>query len=350
MPFPLEYNALALFHQGNMAAIRADLTRHESARAAWEAVRHECRIDPAREWERLVRRDIRLVMQGDADYPPLLAEIHTAPPALYVRGSFVFTPPALAIVGTRRATNEGLRVAKSFAHDAAAAGVAVVSGLALGIDGAAHRGALDAKARPTTAVLPGGLDRTYPASHGSLGEEIIRSGGALISEYPLGTPSFPAHFLERNRIVAGLAPATLVIEAPLRSGALVTARLAVEGNRDVLVVPGPISHPNYAGSHELAKQGAGLITCARDIFDALHIDIPDVAPSPRHGLPDAGSDLSVLSPTERAVLEVIRLHGKPITLDAIGQLVHLEVHDIGRAVATLFVRGMISETDGLYTA
>ena len=348
MPFPLEYNALALFYQGNIALIHAAMERHADAHAAWEAVRHECRIDPAREWDRLLRRDIRLVMRGDAGYPPLLAETRQAPHGLYIRGSFAYDPPALAIVGTRRATNEGLRIAKMFAHDAAAAGVAVISGLALGIDASAHRGALDAQARPTTAVLPGGLDRVYPASHGSLAEDIVRGGGALMSEYPLGTPSFPSHFLERNRIVAGLAPATLVVEAPLRSGALVTARIAAEESRDVLVVPGPITHPNYAGAHELVKQGAGLVTSPQDIFDALGLEHAGPASAPGRTRP--APDLADLSPAERAVLEAIRMNGRPIALDDIGRLVHLEVHDAHRAVALLAVRGMISETDGLYTA
>lgn len=347
MPFPLEYNALALFHQGNIAQIHAAMERHPNARAAWEAVRHECRIDPAREWDRLLRRDLRLVMRGDTDYPLLLAETRSAPHGLYIRGSFAFNPPALAVVGTRRATGEGLRIAKMFAHDAAAHGVAVVSGLALGIDGSAHRGALDAHARPTTAVLPGGLDRVYPASHGSLAEEIVRAGGALISEYPLGTPSFPSHFLERNRIVAGMAPATLVVEAPVRSGALITARIAAEENRDVLVVPGPVSHPNYAGAHELIRQGATLIASLPDLFEALGIDM---SKSAHHHRKIPAPEPVTLSPTEQAVLAAIIGAGKPLDLDGIGRLVHFEVHAVNRAVALLAVHGMISETNGLYTA
>ncbi len=342
MHIPSQYNALNLFHQGNRARMDEAWERHRDWSRAWDEARHGSRIDPDREWERLMKRDIRLVTHDDPNYPPFLREIHSAPYALYILGTFCFEQPLVAVVGTRRATHAGLETACAFARGLSDCGVGVVSGLALGIDGAAHRGALESGKRPTIAVLPSGLDRVYPSSHAPLAREILAHGGALVSEYPFDSPTFPSHFLERNRIVSCLSRGTLVVEAPERSGALVTARLATEQNRDVFAVPGPLSHPNYAGSHALIRQGAELVTSSRDI--CMSLGIPFAKPSE-----NAPDDDMNLSPHERAVLAAIRAAGAPLTLDEIAELGHLEVHLANQAVALLTVNGMIRDMNGRYS-
>ena len=338
----IEYNALALANQGSWAKTDAAWERHRDWRAAWDAVKCEAKIDAEKEWERLMRHDVRLILRDDPDFPPHLKEIHASPFGLYVKGSFAFLPPAVAVVGTRRATREGVRIAHGFAEQLSRGGVAVISGLALGIDGAAHRGALAGKGRPTVAVLPCGLDRTYPAEHTTLAKEIAAAGGSVVSEYPLGSPPLPFRFLERNRIVSGLSLGTLVVEAPARSGALVTARLAMEQNRDVFVVPGPLTNPNYAGSHELIRQGACLVVSPGHIREAL--GLPDENRNAENG--DAETDLSA---DERAVLSALRGAGTPLPLDSIAELGHLEAHAASAAASLLAVRGIITDMDGRYS-
>lgn len=337
------YNAVSRFHQANYGKTEALWNRYHNWHAAWEAVVADTRIDPHEEWERLLKRDVRLLLPVDADFPPLLREISRAPFGLYMIGAYDHARPTVAIVGTRRATSEGLRIAKQFAHDLAAQGIIIASGLALGIDGAAHAGAIASDAKGATiAVLPCGLDDIYPKSHANLANEIIRTGGALVSEYPFGTQSFPLNFLERNRIVSGLSRGTVVIEAPIGSGALVTAKLALDQNREVLAVPGPIHHPNYVGPHQLIKEGACLITCAEDVCDALGL---------LYQKSSATDDMakSTLSLHEQLVLTAIKNAGKPITVDAIATLAALPIQTINRAVAMLSINGILQEINGLYS-
>lgn len=310
--------------------------------AAWNEVADKTCINPEKEWHQLEKNDVRLILNADDAFPPLLREMHAAPFGIYVKGLFQFNPPAIAIVGTRRATTEGKRIAEQIAAELGHHGVTVISGLALGIDGAAHRGALKS-AGITIAVLPAGLDNIYPPHHATLAEVIIKSRGALVSEYPFDTASFPAHFLERNRIVSGLSLGTLVIEAPLKSGALVTARLALEQNREVFAVPGPISHPNYEGSHRLIQQGAALITCAQNICEHLNIPFRKQANENNY------ADNPTLSPEERRILQCLKNAGKPLAVDTITELTTLELHAVSHAVASLTINGMIKETGGGYS-
>lgn len=317
--------------------------RHRDWQTAWRAVAAETRINPEEEWERLLKRGVRLLLPTDTDFPPLLQEIARAPFGLYMLGAYDHTRPTVAIVGTRRATGVGLRIAQQFARDIAVQGIIVASGLALGIDGAAHAGALTGGARGATiAVLPCGLDDIYPKSHANLANEIVRAGGALISEYPFDTPSFPLNFLERNRIVSGLARGTVVIEAPLGSGALVTAKLALDQNRDVFAVPGPVNHLNYVGPHRLIREGACLVTCAEDICDGLGI---------LYQKSSAANETATgnLSPHEQLVLAAIKGAGKPLTVDAIAELAALNIQAVNRAVAMLSINGILQEINGLYS-
>ncbi len=177
-------------------------------------------------------------------------------------------------MGTRKATSQGRFIAKEIAKKLSEMGMVIVSGLAMGIDTAAHEGALAGAGR-TIAVLACGLDNIYPRQNENLAKKIIGTGGAVISEYPVGTEAFKNQFLERNRIVSGLCIATIVVEAPRESGALVTARLAAEQGREVFVFPGPTNHPNYHGSHKLIRDGARLVSSIDDILEDLNSEIPN---------------------------------------------------------------------------
>jgi len=213
--------------------------------------------------------DNHLISWNDERYPPLLREISPAPPLLYVHGDpSLLAWPQLAIVGTRNPTPSGERTAHDFAADLAAAGLGICSGLAQGIDAAAHRGAL-VKDGVTLAVMGTGLDRVYPARNRELARKIAGQGGVLISEMPLGTPALAEHFPRRNRIISGLSLGTLVVEAAVQSGSLITARLALEQGREVLAIPGSIHNPQARGCHQLIRQGAKLVETTADVLEEI---------------------------------------------------------------------------------
>jgi len=225
-------------------------------------------IVPKVEQDWLAETGHHLVTLADPDYPPLLREITDAPIALFLAGDrAVLGRPQLAIVGSRNPTPVGRETAHAFARSLAGAGMVITSGLARGIDAAAHEGALDAGAT-TIAVAGTGLDRVYPAAHRVLAHRIAQQG-ALVSEFPLGTPPLPENFPIRNRILSGLSLGVLVVEAAARSGSLITARLAVEQGREVFAIPGSIHSPQARGCHRLIRQGAKLVETAQDIIEEL---------------------------------------------------------------------------------
>jgi DNA processing protein len=204
----------------------------------------------------------------DAHYPPLLAAIPDAPPLLWIKGEPVaLQQPSIALVGSRAASPYGLALAARLAADLAAAGYVIVSGLARGIDSAAHAAALSAKGK-TIAVLGCGLDRVYPSEHTDLAHN-IQHAGAIVSEFPPGVPPLPHHFPMRNRIISGLALAVVVVEAPEKSGALITASAAAEHGRDVMVLPGPVTGGRNRGGHLLIRDGAKVVESADDILQEL---------------------------------------------------------------------------------
>ncbi len=209
---------------------------------------------------------------GDIAYPSALLDTEDPPLMLYVLGNIGLEwPAALAVVGSRNPTAQGESNARLFARSLAQSRLAVVSGLALGIDGAAHEGALEGAAPgqlATIAVVGTGLDQVYPRQHASLAQRIAL-GGVIVSEYPLGTPPLAANFPRRNRIIAGLSEGTLVVEAALKSGSLITARMALEQGKDVFAIPGSIHSTQSRGCHELLKQGAKLVTSAQDVLEEL---------------------------------------------------------------------------------
>jgi len=290
-------------------------------------------VDRDLEW--LGQPGHHLVTIDDPDYPPLLRELADPPLALFVRGApAVLALPQLAIVGSRNPTEGGRRTAHAFAAELGAAGLAITSGLALGIDGAAHEGALAGQG-VTLAVAGTGLDRLYPARHRGLAERIVERG-ALISELPLGAPPLPAHFPRRNRIVSGLAAGTLVVEASLRSGSLITARLAAEQGREVFAIPGSIHNPLARGCHRLIRQGAKLVETAGDVLEELGplLGVVDNAPRPEADRPAS------LGSGQRRLLELMGFD--PVSPDELAARGGLAVAEVAGTLLLLELGGWVS--------
>jgi len=278
---------------------------------------------------------VRTVQRGRAGYPPRLAELHDPPAQLYVRGACdldALAAPAVAIVGARSCSAYGGQVARVLARDLAAAGLVVVSGLARGIDGEAHRGAL-AAGGTTVAVLGCGIDRDYPARHAELAGR-IRATGLVVSEYGPGVEPAPWRFPARNRIVAGLALATVVVEARERSGALITADFALELGREVFAVPGEITSALSAGSNRLIRQGASPLLEVDDVLFALGVE------------PVAAASAPAISPAARAVLE--RLVDSPRALDELVLACRRDAGEVAAALVELELAGLALESDGVY--
>lgn len=289
---------------------------------------------------------IREIAPRADDFPELLRTIPDCP-SLFVRGALPGAALAVAIVGTRKATREGTRAAGAIAEELARRGLWIISGLAFGVDAAAHEGTLRAGGK-TLAVLGHGLDSVYPRQHTRLADAILAAGGGLVSEHPEGTPTFPSNFLRRNRIIAGIALATIVVEAPARSGSLATARHAAEYGREVFVAPGPYNHPHYRGSHLLIRSGARLAASAADIL----LDLAFLAEAhPALGsILSGGAENTTLEPHEAAVLHVLIDSQTPLTIDTIAERSGLEPSAIYRAITTLTLTERISEAGGLYAA
>ncbi len=242
------------------------------------------------EIERLEKLSAQVITRDDEAYPPLLREIHDPPIALYVRGDLARAcqQPCLAIVGSRRCSTYGLNAAQSLARDLAANGLTIISGLARGIDAAGHRGALEAGGL-TIAVVGTGLETTYPKEHKKLEEEII-AHGAVISEFPLGTPPLPQNFPYRNRILSGLGFGVMIVEAAEHSGSLITARLAYEQGREVFAVPGNITSQTSFGPNFLIKDGAKLVQHWRDVVEELPREIKERILGVNWGVKQAGQE------------------------------------------------------------
>lgn len=246
--------------------------------------------------ERCDREVIAVIPHGDPRYPKILAALPDPPVALFVRGNAAtLSERAIAVVGTRTATTYGIAATDALVRPLARAGLTITSGLAYGIDAAAHRACLEVGGR-TVAILGTGVDTAsiYPAAHRALADEIVANGGCIASEYVPGTAGRPMHFPARNRIVAGLTQATLVIEAPADSGALITAQFALDFGREVFAVPGPITSPSSAGTNALLRTGATPATSANDITDALHLDAL-LPPAARTAPPRDGPAAAILA-------------------------------------------------------
>ncbi|WP_315140213.1 DNA-processing protein DprA [Achromobacter marplatensis] len=291
-------------------------------------------VDSALEWVSAPGRHILTL--ADPTYPQSLLTIADPPILLYVAGDPAYLQgPSLAVVGARNATPGGQENARAFARHLATHGWRVISGLALGIDAAAHEGALDAgpDGAGTVAVMGTGIDRIYPARHRDLAHRIAAQG-ALVSEFPLGTGALPPHFPKRNRIVAGLARGVLVVEAAKQSGSLITARLAGESGREVFAIPGSIHSPLSRGCHALIRQGAKLVETAADITDELGGGpMPGVRSAPR---PEA-------SLPAHPVLEALGFD--PLHLDTLQARLTLDTGDLQAQLVELELQGRLARLD-----
>lgn len=301
-----------------------------------------CRHFAEEECRRIEAAGVRLLTFLDAAYPRRLFEIGDPPPLLYLRGAIPAWEPAVAVVGSRRATREGLKAAERLSAELAATGVLVVSGLARGIDTAAHRGAL-AGGGSTVAVLGCGLDVDYPPENRLLAQQIAEAG-CIISEFPMGTQPLAEHFPRRNRIISGLSRGVLVVEAVEKSGSLITARYALDQGREVMAVPGPISTAACRGSNRLIKDGAQLVDCVEDILDAVRISRSEQALPlfEQHTSPSRCS----LTPREAAVYELVAQG--PRHLDEITQALELTPGEVSAMVLGLELKGMLSQLPGSY--
>ena len=316
----------------------------------------------------------QIVVLGDSDYPPSLLTMEDPPLMLYLLGAGNLTtnsPPAhdstaqeaiksiakllsdrallsLAMVGSRNPTPQGSVNARKFAKTFAQSGLTVVSGLALGIDGAAHEGALEGAALNhadlvTVAVVGTGLDRVYPRAHRDLAHRIAQHG-LLVSEYPLGTPPLTANFPKRNRLIAGLTQGTLVVEAALKSGSLITARLTVEQGKEVFAIPGSIHSSQSRGCHSLIKQGAKLVESAMDVLEELKLDVGTAVIAPRQDVSEHVADTRAPSSADALLWECLGFD--PVSLDALQARSGLDTATLQAQLMTLELEGQVARLPG----
>jgi DNA processing protein len=306
------------------------VVKRDSARAIAEGPDLEA-LKPTREW--LAQPENHFVTLADSTYPKSLLDLPDAPPMLYVKGRVeLLNTTSIAIVGSRNATPQGEQNAEAFAEVFSQAGITVISGLALGIDAAAHRGGLRGDAS-TIAVVGTGLDTVYPARNKTLAHQIARHG-AIVSEFPLATPPNRENFPRRNRIISGLASGVLVVEAALSSGSLITARLAAEQGRDVFAIPGSIHSPFSKGCHSLIKQGAKLVESAQDVLEELKW----------HSTSPANADEQDDDPSANPLLQ--HMGYDAVSVDALAARANVSAEKISQTLLELELSGDISSLPG----
>jgi DNA processing protein len=293
---------------------------------------------PEKLFEEITKEKIEIVTIKDEGYPPQLKEIASAPPVLYVRGEkSILANKSIAVVGSRKFTAYGQRVTENLTKDLVKAGLTIVSGLALGIDGIAHQAALNSEGA-TIAVLGTGIDdpTIYPREHFNLARGILANGGALLSEQPPKTPSLKQNFPARNRIMAGLALGTLVIEAAESSGSLITAEFALEQNREVFAVPGDIFSPQSTGTNMLIKRGAKLVVSAADILEELSLS---------HVQPTFALKIFEPKTDEEKIIWKI-LSNEPLHIDKISKMTRLETAVVASVLSALEIEGAVKNIGG----
>lgn len=297
------------------------------------------KLDDSLHW--LSQANNHLITLADVEYPKSLLEISDPPPFLYAKGNIaLLNQPSIAIVGSRNASVQGEKNAEAFAHDLCGYGLCIVSGLALGIDGAAHRGALKANGA-TIAVVGTGLDIVYPAKHRELAHQIAEHG-LIISEFALGTPSKPQNFPKRNRIISGLSLGCLVVEANLQSGSQITARLAAEQGREIFAIPGSIHSPMSKGCHQLIKQGAKLVDCLQDIVEELKLDQTRNRATDTYNQNDATDDISD-TPNNKLLNS---MGFEPITLEHLVSISGLTVSEVSSMLMLLELEVKVASLSG----
>ena len=321
------------------SAPEVELRRCLEDRARSALIRTRNELDVASVYGEIVASGVKIATPVDLAYPLLLSEIPAPPPVLYYRGELLETDrTAVAIVGTRRMTAYGREMTARIAADLARAGVTVVSGLARGVDGVAHQAALDAGGR-TIAVLGSGINRIYPPEHRNLAQRITEQG-AVLSDYLPDTPPDGVNFPPRNRIISGLSLGVVVIEAPDRSGALITVDFAADQGRDVFAVPGPATAPNSAGTNRLIREGARLVRSADDVLEDLQI---------RRGAADTALQQALpLDEGERRLLAI--LTSMPQHIDDLAALSDCTVAEISGRLMMLELQGLVRNTGAQHYA
>ncbi|MFA5087981.1 MAG: DNA-processing protein DprA [Candidatus Omnitrophota bacterium] len=295
-----------------------------------------------KEFKLLAEQAVQVMSYQDEDYPARLKEIPDAPILLYIKGVLGHNHPlSLAMVGSRRASLYGLKIAEKFASALGELGITIISGMARGIDTAAHRGALRAKGK-TIAVLGCGLAHVYPPENKKLMGSII-DNGAVISEFPMTTLPFGFNFPRRNRIISGLSLGVIVVEAAAKSGALITSEFALEQGREVFAVPGEVDTPNSRGVNHLIKQGAKLVTCIEDILEELSLPLHAALEDTQEKkiLPQ---ETEALGPQEREIIE--QLGPQPVHIDELSWRVKLPINFIMAALLRLELKGLIKQLPG----
>lgn len=293
--------------------------------------------DPDTDIRKAERAGAHILTWDDPAYPIRLREIPNPPPVLYVKGGFVESDQwALAIVGTRRASAYGKEAARVFAGELAASGVTIVSGLARGIDAAAHQATLEAGGR-TIAVLGHGIDQIYPPEHHKLAEQIVRQG-ALVSDYPPGTRPEAVNFPPRNRIISGLSLGVLIVEAGETSGALITADFAADQGRDVFAVPGNVFARSSTGTNKLLRDGAAMVLSAQDILEQLNMTMVAQHIEARASIPPQDE-------TEKALLAL--LSSEPVHIDEIGRQTGLPIAQVSSTLTLMELKGLVRQVGGM---
>jgi DNA processing protein len=338
---PARVAALLKFFGDLEAAWHASATSLRAAGLPRDAVENllylRPKLDLDAELDKIAAQKLGILTWESEDYPPLLRNIDHPPPVLYVKGNLLPTDEfAMAVVGTRSHSSYGKEVARRLASALAESGITIISGMALGIDGIAHKAALDAGGR-TVAVLGCGLDIVYPARHRALAQRITESG-ALISDYALGTKPDAGNFPPRNRLISGLSLGTLIVEAGYKSGALITARYALEQGRETFAIPGNIYNRASKGTNALLQRGeAKLVTCVQDILEELNLAMIVQQKQVREIVPD--------TPTEKALLDCISM--EPVHIDDLVRHSGLPTAAVSSALSMMELKGMVRRVENM---
>ena len=337
MPHPQAFylHALNVAFQNNLLKLYPFCSRYSNYSQAWHnfSRHHAVNFSPEKSWQELKEKHITFILNSDPEFPLLLKKINYPPLGIYYQGKLNFSGIPLAVVGTRKCTAYGKLVTEKIVQELVRYNFTIISGLALGIDTISHRTTLQNNGS-TIAVLGSGLNHISPISNIRLSQQIIKQG-AIVSEYPPSAVPYPSNFPWRNRIISGLAKATLVIEAPQKSGALITAKFALEQNRDVFAIPGSIFNPNSQGTNKLIQQGAKLITKAKDILEEFNI-----APQPQP------INMPVLTSKEEIVYR--QLSSQPISIDKIIANTRLPSSVVLAQLSMLELKHLIKSDSGNY--
>ncbi|MDR0953471.1 MAG: DNA-processing protein DprA [Elusimicrobiota bacterium] len=303
-------------------------------------------FDAEAEFENIQKANAKVVFKGEEGYPETLLAIKEPPLALYIRGVLDTSPnaAAVAMVGTRKITPYGRRVATKLAEDLTNSAVILVSGLARGVDSLVHAAAVRSQ-NPTWALIGTGIGRCYPAENKELARAILDNGGAIISELPFNSPPLAQHFPRRNRLIAGLSRLVVVVEGEVKSGALITAKMALEQGLDVLSVPGPIDSPQSNGTNKLIREGAAMVMDARDIIDALPLN-SKLGLNTKKLYSEENPPEQEFTEQEAKVLSLIGQETK--TIDDMAQALKIEISELAGILFNLEVNGVLICADGQY--